>query len=408
MPRGVSKKGMHRDLGVITWQEILWTAGAFAAVAAVGGVIALAMGRGLSWRRLLPMERFVPCTWTGAEVLLGYLAYVFIPVITVQFLEQVNFYGWLFAQPIAREREVIWASPLALGLFLGAVAAILWYTSRTRPAHFGLSGARWRQNVMLGWVAFLILTAAAYVVSLAAILLLTSLEHPFKELSRGGLWPVEWGLLAFQAVVIAPVMEEVCFRGLLLGWLKRASFPGILMVAAFTLLNGAWPLVAAASKEEGPIPPLDALLGPLIWAVLLVGVYIVLLVQTWRALRPRWEKIQASLPPREALPADTDPDPGPPPLPPWFVFSTASEPLPRSQVRLMLWGQAMLFAAFHSPVWPTPIPLLVLALGLGWLALRTNSLVAPIVVHMLFNAVASTLLFVTEDWLLIGPVQPAP
>jgi membrane protease YdiL (CAAX protease family) len=244
-------------------------------------------------------------------------------------------------------------------------------------------------------------------VSLAAVLLLTSLDHPFKELSRGGLWPVEWGLLALQAALVAPIMEEVCFRGLLLRWLKRASFPGLIMVAAFTLLNGSMPLLAALTKEQGPVPPLDALLGPLIWATAMVGVYIVLLVQTWRELRPRWEKIQASLPPRE-LPADTDPDPGPPPLPPWFLFSIPSEPPPRSQVRLMLWGQAMLFTAFHSPVWPTPIPLLVLALGLGWLALRTNSLLAPIVVHILFNSVASVYLLASDEWLLIGPVQPAP
>src|SRR5947199_61864 len=51
-------------------------------------------------------------------------------------------------------------------------------------------------------------------------------------------------------------------------------------------------------------------------------------------------------------------------------------------------GSAALFACVHANVWPTPIPLAILALVLGWLAVRTQSIVAPIVVHILFNAVA--------------------
>ena len=39
-------------------------------------------------------------------------------------------------------------------------------------------------------------------------------------------------------------------------------------------------------------------------------------------------------------------------------------------------------------VWPTPIPLFALGLSLGYLAYRTQSLVAPVVLHGLFNAVA--------------------
>jgi membrane protease YdiL (CAAX protease family) len=52
----------------------------------------------------------------------------------------------------------------------------------------------------------------------------------------------------------------------------------------------------------------------------------------------------------------------------------------------------MLFAASHN-VWPTPVPLLLLGLGLGWLASRTQSLVGPIVCHALFNGVACLVLY---------------
>jgi hypothetical protein len=64
----------------------------------------------------------------------------------------------------------------------------------------------------------------------------------------------------------------------------------------------------------------------------------------------------------------------------------------RSPRARAVYGTALLFAAFHSSVWPTPVALFLLGLGLGWLAERTQSLVAPMVVHGLFNAVACVML----------------
>ena len=53
-----------------------------------------------------------------------------------------------------------------------------------------------------------------------------------------------------------------------------------------------------------------------------------------------------------------------------------------------VYGSAALFAAVHSAVWPTPIPLFALGLGLGWVAVRTKGLLAPFLVHGLFNTVS--------------------
>ena len=60
------------------------------------------------------------------------------------------------------------------------------------------------------------------------------------------------------------------------------------------------------------------------------------------------------------------------------------------------YGTAVLFAAVHSGVWPSPIPLLPLALALGWLAYRTQSLTAPFVLHGLFNAVTALALLLSQ------------
>jgi membrane protease YdiL (CAAX protease family) len=58
------------------------------------------------------------------------------------------------------------------------------------------------------------------------------------------------------------------------------------------------------------------------------------------------------------------------------------------------YGTAVLFAASHSSVWPSPIPLTVLALVLGWLAYRTQSLIGTMVFHSLFNGITCLILLV--------------
>jgi Type II CAAX prenyl endopeptidase Rce1-like len=72
----------------------------------------------------------------------------------------------------------------------------------------------------------------------------------------------------------------------------------------------------------------------------------------------------------------------------WAFEWAAGKWLVRRQEFRAIYGTALLFAMFHVSVWPTPIPLFVLALGLGYLAHRTQSIVGPIVLHVLFNAVA--------------------
>jgi membrane protease YdiL (CAAX protease family) len=49
---------------------------------------------------------------------------------------------------------------------------------------------------------------------------------------------------------------------------------------------------------------------------------------------------------------------------------------------------SLLFAGLHAPQWPAPIPLFLMSLVLGELYRRTGSLVAPIALHMAFNALA--------------------
>ena len=74
--------------------------------------------------------------------------------------------------------------------------------------------------------------------------------------------------------------------------------------------------------------------------------------------------------------------------------------------RIFAWvGVSLLFALIHGSV-AIFIPLFVLALALTWLYEKTGSLLAPIVVHSLFNAANLALLVLANEFGLQPPAQP--
>ena len=73
--------------------------------------------------------------------------------------------------------------------------------------------------------------------------------------------------------------------------------------------------------------------------------------------------------------------------------------------KLAWFGVSLLFALVHGSV-TIFIPLFVLALALTWLYEKTGNLLAPIVVHGLFNAENLVLLIVVREFNLQLPAQP--
>jgi membrane protease YdiL (CAAX protease family) len=131
--------------------------------------------------------------------------------------------------------------------------------------------------------------------------------------------------LLFGAVCVAtPFAEEVVFRGLLLGWLIRRP-RWLVMPVALALL-----LTAGATSGTARLLAVGFL------ASLVVGLV---------AVRGRPELAA-------------------------------------------IWATSTLFAAVHASVWPTPVPLFLLGLVLGWVAVRTGGVLAGTVLHGLFNAVS--------------------
>ncbi|HBI43275.1 MAG TPA: hypothetical protein DDY78_10520 [Planctomycetales bacterium] len=286
--------------------------------------------------------------------------YWFFPAVTMQLLLATG-----FGPHLTGARLGLAAGGLAFPFQIAAVVFLLPRFAGIRLEQIGLTTRRLGRNCLWGVVGWLILTPACMALYLSVTALYGSQaasnvhEHPLVELAQKGLSLGELFLLIAAVSVTAPVMEEMLFRGALQTWLENrpeaahfvmllaflASLPvqlvtHLVFLASHPMQRDAW---VAAWKQGG-----QALLvhcDPVLFVVALTPIYLVI----YRLSRtPAWPAI--------------------------FAAST-------------------LFAAVHSFAWPSPVPLFVLALGLGWLAQRTRSLAGPIVLHGLFNAVNCAMLF---------------
>ncbi len=329
-----------------------------------GGGIALAWA---AWfwlpqvRRWLAPQPSRPAPWGSAEIYLLIVAYCFLPSLIYWGLSHTPLLGpddaAMAHLPHAEQEKVRamraqpWVRLTFLPVFVIVLGLLTPHGSGTLAGQFGLRRPRLGANLGLGLLAALVLTPAVNAVYAAvtwALLLIAQVtpeEHLLTQLARQTLTPVEWTALVASAILAAPLLEEVFFRGVLQRWLAPWVWGGDVAIAAafaFALLARREPLGEAWSLQTFSALALAA--APALFVIALAFPY--LLVRC----------------------------------------SAAGPSLPT------LYGTAVLFAAVHATVWPTPIPLFVLGLGLGLLADRTQSLGAPITVHALFNAAACGIL----------------
>ena len=246
---------------------------------------------------------------------------------------------------------------------------VLWYgmarlAEGPRPV-FGIRPRRFAADFNAGYIAWLIFSPAAYLVNLVVVLLYVAYEgrppegHPIVTmLHAAGDPPRLYTLLFVQAVIVAPIGEELFFRGILQPFMADRSWGGIACfgIAATLGVLVHWPGPVSINDPAAIV----SAAAPALFVAAVLPLY-------WAA---GWL-------PTRLLPIH--------------------DPLARRQAARAIVGTAVLFANFHANIWPTPIALFVLALGLGWLAYRTQSVVAPIVLHMLFNAIT-----------IITLLRPAP
>ena len=403
-------------------RELEWNALAYAIVAglALVGLVALWLFVPAVRRAWLPMPRLRPGAWSGLEVFLTLCIMQGFPVLIVGTLLSLRVFAALFGPeptadaPIAelgmyQLRCYNVSSPLILTVCLGMILIALHARTLTRPQQFGLTWARWPANVALALVGFIVVVPLVLGLHVPLALVFPGRPHPLITLGKGTLEEWEWMFLAFQSVVAAPLLEEVVFRGVFQGWLRRATLQGHVTVCVATLFYGGSGLlfflsaVVADTLGLGTMtttPEWLDLTYPFVFSLALVAGYAFSLRKMARKFELSEMEMQA-----------------------WYVQPAAgsleaTEHLTEEQARerrlkirdedekrqrqwaeananLAILGSAMFFAVAHSAAWPAPFALLFFGLVLGWLAKRTQSLVAPIALHALFNLVAFIALYGT-------------
>ncbi|MCI0379340.1 MAG: CPBP family intramembrane metalloprotease [Gemmataceae bacterium] len=371
------------------WEETQVNLKAFGIVAGGAGVLAGLLYCLFRPKRLLPLQRLRPGAWTGREVFLTFFLAFLVPVLVRELLDSLGFFSAIFQKPSLVLRE-IWASPLMVLVFVAALFWLLYSASGTRPTHFGLTPSRWAPNGILGYLAFLLATPIVLGLYVAILWIIRQLdlpysEHALQQVRQEVLRPIDWVMLFFRATIVAAVMEELMFRGVLLGWLRRASLVGHIVIGAFILLLGLEAFaISLVDLEEKPAEPN---IGPFVFAIVLVGVYAWALYRVWGPVLK--SGVRAFLHPLTPSPVQGR---GEPLIKRRLVFRERVRLWQTQNAWLAILGSAALFGMVHRGDWPSQIPLVLLGFVLGWLAYRTQSLVGAIVLHCLFNTVACTVL----------------
>lgn len=319
--------------------------------------------------------------WNGIAVLVSFVIFAMLAHVVQSVLIKINFFEHVYGPkfpPIPLENapppedmaaaaaiRFLWSGTIAFLLQVGLIVAIVRAQGGPNP----ISGRMLGMNIASGYLTWLMITPAAYSVFVLANLAHSWLtnnppdKHPLTLLGDLG-GDVEWTLFILQTVFMAPVLEELVFRGVLLPWLSRKHVPeemtpytvlptmrsNVVLFMAFAvavmLHLDDWRRAIADNDFRNAL------------ARMLPGLFFLAIVPLYWVL-PKMRRLRKHLRVRS-----------------------------EQQVRAILASSA-LFAAFHATVWPSPIPLFVLAMGLGYLAIRTRSLVGPILVHGMFNAIGA-------------------
>lgn len=344
--------------------ELSIASGIVAAVAVPVGLAAAVYAR-KSNQSILPRWSVPLQRWSGPEAVVIFVLAYTLPMLVVEVLRQVDFYarvlptGSVEARVVApfaavgggpaasrveqvaqatRTRMDMWARFLAVPLLLVTGRALRRMTDP--PDSVNRSPTRRTADVALAVAAWALVTPVVFGVYLVCNwVMLESGDRPEVH-PLASLGPTDRILdqLLFLASTCAlvPLMEEYVFRGVLIPWTLRKSYgPAAVMAAAAVFTAGG---AASASGMR---------VAPVAFVVLLGVGFVGLFVVAKR--RPRFPIRTAAA-----------------------VFSTGT-----------------FFASVHSAVWPTPVPLFVLGLGLGYLVARTRGILSATIVHGLFNAISA-------------------
>lgn len=338
------------------------------------------------FQRLLPPQRQRDVPWSGYDVLFAFvISFLFFPMLAHVLVGRANFltayYGPDFrletkddddeAAKLDRVRRNLWTTAAAFPLQIAFTLALFSRSDPRRLYQLGLSGSRAVKDVILAFMTWLAISPCVLGLNLLVVLMYQSWptmqpeEHPISELIKGTAG--DRVLMFVVAVLAAPVLEELYFRGLLQPWAGQSETSYWQVVGAAVFVSV---FLRSDKLQDGTV--VERLGNGMVPALFIL------------ALAPGEPLFRRAF---------------------RFVGRIGSKSERRAGISesasQAIYATSLLFASFHASVWPSPIALFPLSLGLGWLAYRTQSLIGPIVVHALFNLISALAL-------LVGPVPSPP
>jgi membrane protease YdiL (CAAX protease family) len=246
--------------------------------------------------------------------------------------------------------QFIFSGWVSVGQLLAAIATGLYVIARTRagPRAIGCETGHFARDIGIGlWVLFLvfpILLIASGLINAASGI---EYSHPIIDIMKSYPWLI--GLVAWQAVIVAPITEEFFFRTLLIGWLESVHY-GLNPKAIW---QGWQPLTSSSnSAREESSSPIDS-----------VNPYHTSVSESSRAMEPTGGRF----------------------VPPWWPAIVSGA----------------LFGIAHFSYGVSWLPLIVFGIVLGRVYQLRQSLWMCIAIHMVFNAIN---LF--NLWLSLGLPRP--
>jgi membrane protease YdiL (CAAX protease family) len=266
----------------------------------------------------------------------------------------------LIALGISLEGELSELSPNAFLLLLAANAvgtilpclvllAMVWLRTGSASRELGLSLHRAAYDIRLGIGAFLLMAGFVYLIQ-SILSTLFPQQHPLLEMISRNPQPRLFVGAFLSAAVVAPVCEELFFRAALQGWLEKY------------FLTGREDL-PPDDRSPAELSPIESENG-IVWA------------------SPA-DPVESAANPYASPRAISDS----PPLTP------ADEVVHSRTVWTPILISSLLFSLAHVGHGPAPIPLFLLAMGLGYLYQKTHRLLPCITVHFLLNATSIVMLW---------------
>lgn len=364
-------------------QELQLLASALALVAIFCGVILFFLWRktGIP-RQLVGREQAINVPWDWLEVFLAILLLIFVYELIVktvpwakhQLTEEAyagfqvsaaasvlnisvdgglsggltTLVGALYSRPKEIVRQSVEARSYLLNLVLFFPLVLLLFFNvlpklcGARLFQLGLHLNRWKENITLGTIVWVIITPLCNILLMVVLLSFWETlwgrksEHPLSLILQNDTQWSTWILVGIVTCIIAPLREEIMFRGIIQPYLVRNPMTSDIIV----VLSIIWAFTILMTPGTGPDRGMG--MGPLFFiATIAPGYY----------LFEKWTE-------------------------PWIKVPGAARGI---------FATSLIFAGIHFGAWPQPIPLFFLSLALGLLAYRTRSLLGPITVHALFN-----------------------